>query len=41
MWNEWKKLKSSIWREIKAICVIMESLCNDLSGRLVKVYTGK
>lgn len=39
MWSDWEKSKSSTWRELKAICVLIESLCNDLSGRLVMVYT--
>lgn len=27
MWSDWEKSKSSTWRELKAICVIIESLC--------------
>lgn len=38
MLSDWEKSKSSTWRELKAICVAIESICNDLSGRLVKVY---
>ena len=39
MWNDYEKMCSSTWREIKAILVILESLQTQLSGKLVKVYT--
>ena len=39
MWNNSERSKSSTWRELKTISVIIESLHKDLTGKIVKIYT--
>ena len=39
MWDEIEQMKSSAWRELKSICIIIDSLQSFLCGKLVKVYT--
>ena len=39
MWDEIEQMKSSTWRELKSICIIIDSLQSFLCGKLVKVYT--
>lgn len=39
MWDDFEKHKSSTWRELKTVQVILLSLAEELSGRLVKLFT--
>ncbi|XP_071171021.1 uncharacterized protein [Mytilus edulis] len=39
MWDKSEKTKSSTWRELKAVSNILQSVHNQLSGKLVKIYT--
>ncbi|KAK3090119.1 hypothetical protein FSP39_009337 [Pinctada imbricata] len=39
MWKDDEKNKSSTWRELKTICLVLKGLGSDLSGKLVKIYT--
>ncbi|XP_063436370.1 uncharacterized protein LOC134717808 [Mytilus trossulus] len=39
MWDKSEKTKSSSWRELKAVSNILQSVHNQLSGKLVKIYT--
>ena len=39
MWDKEDRIKSSTWRELKAVKNILESLQLMLCGKLVKLYT--
>ncbi|KAK3086407.1 hypothetical protein FSP39_017996 [Pinctada imbricata] len=39
MWKDDEKNKSSTWRELKTIFLVLKGLGSDLSGKLVKIYT--
>ena len=39
MWDDIEKCKSSTWRELKSLEIILLSLKDVLSGRLVKIFT--
>lgn len=39
MWKFEETSKSSTWREMKAIFIVLQSLCLCLSNKLVKIYT--
>ena len=39
MWDKEDRIKSSTWRELKAVKNILESLQLMLCGKLIKLYT--
>jgi hypothetical protein len=39
MWDMENRTKSSTWRELKTVSKVLESLYDDLKGKMVKLYT--
>ena len=39
MWDMENRTKSSTWRELKTVSNVLESLYDDLKGKMVKLYT--